>query len=308
MHGSAYLPLAYVLHLDRRIPFRHAKNLLITAPADLSSYDELEGWWHAHVPSQPAPAHEVWNEATRQLVVHQEKGIHVFDLRSEGYPAWLASIEDPPPVLFVRGNAQAVSKSMGVAVVGTRDASRGGLEIARRIARVLGDHEWTVVSGLALGIDAAAHEGALQTTSPTIAVLAHGLEKASPRQNARLADQILEAGGAWVSEHALGVPARKENFVQRNRVQIGLSAGSIIVEAALRSGSMAQANFCVREKRKLFAVLPQTPDNPLGLNCSGTQDMVLRLEATPIHSKGDYPEMLRLLAEAGLKAASSTAA
>ena len=102
-------------------------------------------------------------------------------------------------------------------------------------------------------------------------------------------------GGAWVSEHSIGIPAKKHHFVPRNRIQIGLSAGSIIVEAAIKSGSLSQARFCVGQNRPLFAVVPQTSANPHHLNCEGTLHMVKELGAIPIRSKDDYPKLIEVL-------------
>lgn len=211
------------------------------------------------------------------------------------YPPSLRMIADAPVTLFVRGPVESLAGLPGVAVVGTRKATSHGLTIAERIAEVIGRAGYSVVSGLALGIDAAAHEGALKTQAPTVAVLAHGLEKPSPRANAPLADRILDQGGLWVSEHPVGVPARPEYFVLRNRIQVGLSCASIIVEGEERSGSMTQAEFCLRNRRALFAVLPR-PEDAVSTQHALPRMLVEHRGAQPIRSKDDYSLLLETVA------------
>jgi DNA processing protein len=207
---------------------------------------------------------------------------------SSYYPPSLAEITDAPPILFVRGNLEALLNVPGVAVVGTRKATANGLTIATRIATFLSNNGWAVISGLALGIDAAAHEGALLGTTATIAVLAHGLERASPRANEPLGLRILERGGAWVSEHPYGTTARPQYFVQRNRIQVGLSAASVIVEGELHSGSMTQAEYCLRYRRELFAVVP-TPGTVTSIQSELPRMLVSQRGAHAITSRDQYP-------------------
>ena len=157
---------------------------------------------------------------------------------------------------------------------------------------MLSTHNYTIVSGLAIGVDSAAHRATLSCKGKTIAVLAHGLEEAKPKQNARLGQEILENNGAWVSEYPIGRPAQKQSFVQRNRIQVGLSLGSVIVEAAKNSGTMTQAEFCNRESRPLFGVVPEDINNKLRLNCSGTLELVSSGRAFPLRNKQDYELLL----------------
>lgn len=219
-------------------------------------------------------------------------GIRPLHLGHSDYPPQLRSIVDAPPLIHVRGDMKSFRKLPGVAIVGTRNATAHGLTIAQRIAAFIGAEGYPVISGLALGIDAAAHEGALQAGAPTIAVLAHGLKAASPKTNAHLAQRILDQGGAWVSEHAIDVSARPEYFVHRNRIQVGLSCASIIVEGQEKSGSMTQAEFCLRNRRALFAVLPDK--GTVTVTQHELPTMLVRLRgATPIRSKDDYPLLLQ---------------
>jgi DNA processing protein len=237
------------------------------------------------------------DDAKTQYEEHLNQNIHILDVASKSYPKHLRAIKDAPPMLFVKGSLNSIASTPGVAVVGARESTKSGAEISRRISKFLSENSWVIVSGLARGVDAAAHTGCIEGGSPTIAVLASGLHEATPKQNSKLAQDILSNGGSWVSEHPLGVPPLKNHFVPRNRIQMGLSAGSIIVEAGLKSGSMTQARLCRSQNRALFSVVPITPENPLGLNCEGTVSIVEdpNFGATPIRSKADYPRVLEIL-------------
>lgn len=223
-------------------------------------------------------------------------GIEALSITDSRYPKFLRDIPAAPPVLFVRGHLSVLEMLPGVAVVGSRSATTQGMEIARRISAFLSKKGWPIVSGLALGIDAAAHQGALEAGGKTIAVLAHGLHRASPAQNKALAEKILDSGGLWLSEHAPDVPAQKHFFVQRNRIQAGLSAGSIIVEGKAESGSMTQAQYCLGQKRQLFAILPPKGKSSLRLVSEGPEKLVKEHGAIAIRSLNDYELVLSALA------------
>ncbi|CAI8985606.1 DNA processing protein [Pseudomonas sp. IT-232MI5] len=246
-----------------------------------------------------------WDDAKWTHDKNLSHNVRILSINENEYPKYLKSILDAPPLLFIRGNFDIFSHLPGVAIVGAREASPAGKEIAKRIARFMGENGWTVVSGLALGIDAAAHQGALDAGGKTIAVLAGGLEKANPAANLDLGFNILESGGAWISEHPVGTPPKKHHFVPRNRIQVGLSAGSIIVEAKIKSGSLSQARFCVGQDRPLFAVVPNTVENPLRLNSEGTIHMVEDLGAIPVRTKNDYPKILSRLKDQQIKITSN---
>lgn len=290
--------LAAVIHLIDKPSVRKAYRDLIQGSQIPSDHKEIVEWLHNMFPElAPYFKAPLCEQAVDLIHRNHKANISVIEISSTAYPRFLRLITDPPPIIFVRGNLKTLEIDRCVAMVGAREASPCGTEIAKRMAMHLGESGWLTVSGLALGIDTAAHTGALISRGKTIAVLAHGLDQASPRSNARLADQILEADGLWLSEHSISVPARREYFLRRNRLQIGLSCGSIIIEAALRSGSMAQANYCVTENRPLFAVVPQSEDNPHKLLHSGTSDMVLRHGALPIKSRDDYPNIVQTLTD-----------
>ncbi len=174
------------------------------------------------------------------------------------YPAALAAIHDPPPTLFIKGQIEAL-RAPSVAIVGSRVASPYALEVSRRLGADLARRGICVVSGMARGVDSAAHRGALDSGGVTIAVFGCGVDIIYPREHAALADRICERG-ALVSEFPPGMPPRKPNFPQRNRIISGLSLGVVVVEAAEGSGSLITADFALEQGRAVLAV----PGNVLG--------------------------------------------
>ncbi len=297
MNNSHALACAFSLSLLRaaRLSTAATSRVALSLPfEEFGTPQEILDWYRETWPNLPAISEVEVRGSWAVISETALENIQPIFIGSDQYPRYLKGIEDPPPVLYVKGNLGLLASDPGVSVVGTRKASEAGVIIAERIARFFSTRQWTVVSGLALGIDAAAHRGALHGKGPTIAVLAHGLEQASPKANAKLGAEILEANGAWVSEYPIGVAARPEQFVLRNRIQIGLSAGSIIVEGEERSGTMTQAEFCLRNERQLFAVLPERADS-LGLVSKGPLILINKRGATPLRSKGDYEAAVQAL-------------
>lgn len=243
------------------------------------------------------PDEKSWNKALQTYDENISYSVQMIAISDPEYPKYLARIDSPPPVLYIRGNRSVLRDLPGVSVVGSREVTANGAIITQRISEYLAKNNWVIVSGLARGVDAIAHQGCLNVQGKTIAVLAHGLDEPQPKQNAELGYRILESGGAWVSEHPVGTAIEKRYFVQRNRIQLGLSAGSVIIEAGLRSGTMTQAGYCIKQRRPLFAVVPSTKENPLGLLCEGTLEMVEKMGAVPLKGKKDYPSMVALLSD-----------
>jgi len=191
---------------------------------------------------------------------------HCLSLRDEAYPQSLREIADPPPLLFVRGEAD-ILPSQQLALVGSRNPSASGERHARAFARALVEAGLTVTSGLALGIDAAAHWGAVEGGGLTVAVAGTGLDQTYPRSHQKLAEAILTHGGVLVSEFPTGTPPQAANFPRRNRIISGLSLGVLVVEAALRSGSLITARMALEQGREVFAI-PGSIDDPLARGCN----------------------------------------
>jgi DNA processing protein len=263
----------------------------------LNSFPALIEFLKGLMGASNLPSEKFWNRALKVYEENDSNQIEMIAISDVDYPKYLSRIDNPPLVLFLRGNRSVLRDLPGVSVVGTREVTINGAKIAQRISEYLAINGWVIVSGLARGIDAIAHECCLDVNGKTIAVLANGLDEPQPKQNAALGYRILEQGGAWVSEHPVGTKIEKRFFVQRNRIQLGLSAGSVIVEAGLKSGTMTQAAFCVKQGRPLFAVVPEFVDNPLGLFSEGTLEMVSAMGGIPLKNKNDYPNMMALLAD-----------
>lgn len=233
--------------------------------------------------------------AEKYYDLHQEYNIDVIPFGDEKYPICLAMTPNPPAMIYVRGDVNILNEMPGVAIVGSRQTSLAGEEITKRITSQICEKGLVIVSGLAIGTDKNAHVASLNAHAKTVAVLAHGLELAKPKQNARLAKDILEKGGAWISEYPVGRPAFKQSFVQRNRIQVGLSAASILIEAAKGSGTMTQADFSNKAARPVFAVVPHKENNPLGLNCEGNLQLVNDNLATPLRTSDDYDNLISVI-------------
>lgn len=182
------------------------------------------------------------------------------DRADERYPAWLGTIADPPAVLYCDGLIEPQDRQ-AVALVGARQATPYGLRVTETLARELSGAGFTIVSGLARGIDTAAHRAALEAGGRTIAVLGCGLDVDYPLGHARLREEIAMAG-AVVSEYAPGIPPRAGHFPRRNRIISGLSLGVVVVEAAEDSGSLITARLALEQGREVFAV-PGSIDAPL---------------------------------------------
>lgn len=199
----------------------------------------------------------------------RDLGISLVGRDEPDYPRYLRETFDPPPVLYVRGRLQADEGSSSVAVVGSRAASAQGRALARCMARDLAAAGATVVSGLARGIDTAAHHGALDAGGRTVAVLGSGLDRIYPPENAALAASITERG-ALVSEFPLGTVPYPANFPRRNRVIAGWSRAVVVVEAAAKSGALATARAALEEGREVMAV----PGHPSQPGCAGCNQLI----------------------------------
>lgn len=205
-------------------------------------------------------------DAAKELAAAETAGARLVALDETGYPPLLAIVEAPPPLLYMAGRAGLLDRPT-IAIVGARDASAAGRKISGQIARELGAAGMVVASGLARGIDTAAHEGALATG--TVAVVAGGIDVSYPPENAALQKRIA-AEGVLIAECAPGLEPRGKDFPRRNRLISGMSLGVLVVEAAMRSGSRITADYAREQGRAVFAV----PGNPLDPRAGGTNQLL----------------------------------
>lgn len=230
-------------------------------------------------------------EAERELAALRKLGADLIALVEPGYPPLLTEIEDPPPLLSLLGHAHLLTRPM-LAVVGARNASTNGRHIAGKLAAEAGQAGYTVVSGMARGIDAAAHEGALATG--TVAVLAGGVDVVYPPENRPIYDKLL-AEGAVIAEMPPGTQPQARHFPRRNRLISGLAFGVLVVEAAPRSGSLITARLAAEQGREVFAV-PGSPLDPRAQGCNG----LIRKGATLVEKADDIVEGLSGMTRAPL--------
>jgi len=223
-------------------------------------------------------------DAERELEATRRLGVQLVTSFEATYPQRLAAIDDAPPLVALRGDLAVFSRPI-VAIVGSRNASAAGQKFAERLARDLGDAGFAIASGLARGIDAAAHRASV--ASGTIAVLAGGHDRIYPPEHAGLLDALL-ANGTAIAEMPLGWEPRARDFPRRNRIISGLALGVVIVEAARRSGSLITARFALEQGREVFAV----PGSPLDPRAEGTNDL-LKQGATLVTEAADVLTVLQ---------------
>jgi len=206
-----------------------------------------------------------WQLIESDLSWSRQPDQHILTLDDPLYPEQLKQIADPPPLLFVRGAVDLLSRPQ-IAIVGSRNPSALGSETAFEFAKALSAHGFVISSGLALGIDAAGHEGALHGQGLTIAVVGTGPDRIYPAKNKNLASQIIKQG-AIVTELPPGTPALAHHFPRRNRIISGLCQGLLVVEAAKESGSLISARLALEQNREVFAI-PGSIHNPLARGCN----------------------------------------
>ena len=247
----AWLALSRFSHLNTRQCLQLAAHFgsaraALEAPA--SAWEEVVGEKTARAARTEPPA---WDWAARQWKNLQQRGGRLLTLGASDYPVLLREIALPPPVLFVLG--EGLPDAPGLAIVGSRSATDYGCEVARRLGRDLAVRGFCIVSGMARGVDTAAHQGALEAGGRTVAVLGCGADVVYPADNVRLHKQI-QGQGAVVSEFPMGSRPGPGSFPRRNRIISGLSSGVVIVEAPARSGALITASCALEQNREVFAV------------------------------------------------------
>jgi DNA processing protein len=221
------------------------------------------------------------------------EGVKIVTVADAAYPEWLALLPDRPLVLYVKGSLPQTRRC--IACIGTREPSRFGEEVTKRLVTLFAGAGWSIISGLAIGVDALSHRAALQCKAHTVAILANGLDTVYPKANAALAEEILDANGALVSEQPFGTPAIPRNLVQRDRLQSGMSAGTVVMQTDIKGGSMHTVRFTLLQRRLLLAPVPTgihaTEDKSRGI-LALTQQTGTEF-AGSIGATGEYAQLLR---------------
>ena len=225
------------------------------------------------------------DEVLEKLIKEQ---IRVITLDDKDYPSLLKEINDPPPLLYYRGNLSR-DDDHSIGVVGSRKNSAYGEQATEFLVKDLAQNKISVISGLAIGTDTLAHETALSNNGRTVAIIGSGLDRASiyPKDNHYLADKIIISGGAILSEFPIGTPPLKQHFPQRNRIIAGITKGTLVIEANIRSGALITARFALDYNREVFAV----PGNIFSPTSAGTNELIKK-GAYPVLSATDIMEIL----------------
>lgn len=251
-------------HLFKRLldRFGSPQAALRASPEELAAVEGVTRRVVDALRAHPAPP-----DAAAEIDAARRRGYRLVTLCDPGYPPLLREIPDPPPLLYVNGDLAGGARC--VAVVGSRNATAYGRDAARQLCAELARLNFTVVSGMALGIDTAAHEGALSGRGRTVAVLGSGLNQIYPAENRRLAERIA-ASGAVISEFALDSGPDAHHFPVRNRIISGMCAGTVVVEATRHSGSLITARLAAEQNREVFAV----PGSVQSFKSMGTHTLI----------------------------------
>jgi DNA processing protein len=252
---------------------------------------------------RPAPTDhdfaEAWKKAERQLDESAAAGICAFSLHDKEYPSTLRAISDPPAVLFVKGNTDALKTQKTVAIVGTREPTDYGKTVAGTSGDTSAQVGFVVVSGLAHGCDTYAHEGCLIGKGVGIAVMAHGLDKIYPAASRELASRLLEEGGCLVSEYPIHMAPARAAFAERDRIQSGLSEGVLVIETDTIGGTMHTVRFC-RDQRRRLACIAHPQKWLTEEKTRGNQKLIADRWAFPVPDNDALLNFLDELAQAAL--------
>lgn len=224
--------------------------------------------------------------ANNIILKNEQEHIKYIDILNEKFPQSLKNIPSSPTLLFYKGNYDCLAENNSIAIVGTRNPTQHGEKISHRLGYLFAEEGYIITSGLALGCDKYAHQGCLDANGRTIAVLGTALDKVSPAQNEKLAEKILEKNGCIVTEHYIGEKASRHSFVNRNRIQSGLSLGTIVVETDISGGTMETVKFAIKQGKIVGAY--SHPSKFLNEKTTkGNQELINNLEAIPLGNKKD---------------------
>lgn len=231
-------------------------------------------------------------QAEESIALHERNDIKVITIADSNYPELLRKIDDAPIVLYCKGNMDLLKTSKSIAVVGTRNPTNKGEKMARRVAKIFSEKGYVIVSGLALGIDTEAHIGTLEANGKTIAVLANGLDTITPKENKKLAEEILQKEGLLVSEYPINTKTFRAAFVQRDRIQSGLSIAVCPVQTDIEGGTQHTIKFARKQNRLLFCPTPlEKVDATRGI------EELLKEGALPINNSQDIIAIEKAISE-----------
>ncbi|WP_300902305.1 DNA-processing protein DprA [uncultured Clostridium sp.] len=234
----------------------------------------------------------ILNKSENVLEKNKKFGIKTVIYTSKNYPEMLREIKNPPAIIYIKGRNILKGDNKSIACVGTRTPSSYGVNAINSIVTNLSKEKFTVVSGLAEGVDALSHKICLNNNGRTIAVLAHGLDIIYPKKHEGLANEILENGGTLISEYPVGTTVEKFRFVHRNRIISGLSKGILMIEAKEKSGTRHTINFAEEQNKKIFCPVFSKFNEMSGLNL----ELLNKNKAIPIYGNDDY---LKIVYELG---------
>ncbi len=245
------------------------------------------------------PTHEQLEKAslTAENIINRAKelNINIVGYLDPDFPKRLRNIIDPPVILYTKGNTDCLKGNPAVAIVGTRQPTKFGKTMAERFGKKLGSLGVIVVSGLAIGCDTAAHEGCLAAGGKTVAVLANSLETIYPKQNRVLAEKILSDSGCLISEHPPGEITMKNYFVERNRLQSGLSDAIFVVETGFKGGSMHTVNYAIKQNREVACL--EHPEEFKTNKSSGNNKLIMEGKAIPLKELKDIEILVNIIAK-----------
>ncbi|QJB29890.1 DNA-protecting protein DprA [Chitinophaga oryzae] len=234
-------------------------------------------------------------ERAEQILLDSEKeGIKLVNFQEDTFPKLLLQTNDCPIVLNYKGDISKLNETPSVALIGTREPTNFGAKFGTRLGEVFAEQKFNIVSGLAVGCDTAGHRGALNAKGLTTAVLAHGLDKVYPKENKELAKEILDSGGLLVSEYFVRQNALSNFFVERDRIQAGLSLGVIVIETGIKGGTMHTVRFCLENNRPL-ATLNHPTEHLWESKTQGNQLLIRERKAIPIFQKSEVDTLMNNL-------------
>ena len=278
--------------------FASLDHLLSASESDLEEFGHASAGIRSAQATLKSVGRSVFEDAAvRSIDFHTEHEINMAGIGDSNYPAILASAHDAPPVLYWKGSLSGID-SASAAVVGTREPTELGTKVAERVTAFLAQSGVSIVSGLALGIDTVAHREALAQNGHTVAVLAQGLDQISPASNRYLAHEIVESGGALVSENPMNAIVDKYEFAKRDRIQSGLSRIVVPIQTGLKGGTQNTIRFAQAQNRALWA--PNVRDEIGHEKWAGIRELIAQKIATPF-TVDDYAQLVSATRGSGIE-------